>query len=72
VAIELPDDLIALERSAWAEIQAGALTVETALAVHDGIAGFVKQANEAGGTVTRLEVEMELKKIVRHPELQAA
>jgi hypothetical protein len=72
VAIELPDELIALERSAWAEIQEGRLTVPTALAVHQGVADFVKQAVEAGGKVTRFEVEMALKKTVRHPELQAA
>jgi hypothetical protein len=64
VAIELPEDLIALETAAWAEIQAGRLTVETARAVHEGIAAF---AEESG--VSRFDVEMGLKKVVRHPEL---
>lgn len=67
MAIELPDELIALERSAWTEIQAGALTVETALAVHEGIAAFVQQAG-----VSRYDVEMELKKAVRHAAAEAA
>jgi hypothetical protein len=71
VAIELPDDLIELERSAWAEIQAGRLTVATARAVHEGIAAFVRQAKEAGNGVSRYDVEMGLKKQVRHPELAA-
>ena len=65
--LEFPDDLIALERSAWAEIQAGALTLDTARAVHEGIAAFAKQAG-----VGRYDVEMGLKRIVRHPEVQAA
>lgn len=72
MAIDLPPDLIELERSAWTEIQAGALTVDTARAVHEGIAAFVKQAAEAGSKVTRFEVEMELKRAVRHPALAAA
>jgi hypothetical protein len=67
VAIELPDELIELERSAWAEIQAGALTVETARAVHEAVAAFVEQTGKP-----RLEVEMGLKKAVRHPESEAA
>ena len=66
MAIDLPPDLIALERSAWAEIQKGALTVDTARAVHEGIAAFV-----AGSTHSRYAVEMELKKTVRHAETTA-
>ncbi|MGW5173083.1 hypothetical protein ACWERY_01790 [Streptomyces sp. NPDC004082] len=72
MAIELPDDLIALERSAWAEIQAGRLTVATAQAVHEGIAAHVQQAKDAGSPVDRLAVEMDLKKAVRHAEDAAA
>jgi hypothetical protein len=74
VAIDFPDSLIELERSAWTEIQAGALTVPTALAVHEGIAAFVQQAAGAGTPVGRLDVEMGLKKAVRHskPETEAA
>jgi hypothetical protein len=63
VAIELPDDLIALERSAWEEIQAGTLTVDTALAVQERIVTFAAESGES-----RLAVETELKKRVRHPE----
>ncbi|MFF2101018.1 hypothetical protein [Streptomyces sp. NPDC058202] len=65
--IDFPPDLVALERSAWAEIQAGALTLDTARAVQDGINAF---AAEAG--LGRLDVEMGLKKIVRHPAAEAA
>jgi hypothetical protein len=67
VAIELPDELIELERSAWAEIQAGTLTVETARAVHEAVAAFAEQAGKP-----RLEVEMGLKKLVRRSEPEAA
>lgn len=63
MAIELPDDLIALERTAWAEIQAGRLTVDTARAVHEAVAAFAEQAG-----VGRYDVEMGLKKAVRHAE----
>ncbi|WP_405888916.1 hypothetical protein OG762_37205 [Streptomyces sp. NBC_01136] len=59
--IDFPDDLIALERTAWAEIQAGRLTVDTARAVHEGIAKFAQESKLA-----RLDVEMGLKKAVRH------
>jgi hypothetical protein len=69
--IDFPDTLIALERSAWTEIQTGTLTVETAYAVHQGIAAFVIQANEAGNEVSRLDVEMGLKKTVRHPATES-
>ncbi|MFE9372223.1 hypothetical protein ACFYM2_20985 [Streptomyces sp. NPDC006711] len=64
MAIELSDDLIELERRAWAEIQAGALTVETAEAVQAAITAFA-EADEAH---SRYEVEAALKKLVRHPE----
>lgn len=61
--IGFPDDLIALERTAWAEIQRGELTVDTARAVHDAVAAFAVETGAA-----RLDVEMQLKRIVRHPE----
>ncbi|MEU5580912.1 hypothetical protein ABZ791_30010 [Streptomyces huasconensis] len=64
MAIELPDDLIALERSAWEEIQAGTLTVDTAEKVQAAITAFAAESGES-----RLAVETELKKRVRHPEL---
>jgi hypothetical protein len=63
VAIELPDDLIALEARAWKEIQAGQLTPDTAQAVQQAITAHAEQAG-----VDRYEVEMALKKTVRHPE----
>jgi hypothetical protein len=67
VAIDFPDDLIAAERAAWQEIQAGALTVDTALAVHEGVSAL------AGATgLSRIDVEMELKRVVRHPQPEAA
>jgi hypothetical protein len=65
--IDFPDDLIELERSAWAEIQAGALTLDTAQAVQDGINAFAEQAG-----IGRYDVEMGLKRIVRHPAAEAA
>ncbi|MEU9470393.1 hypothetical protein AB0D78_28010 [Streptomyces avermitilis] len=64
--IEFPDDLIALERSAWAEIQRGELTVDTARAVHEAVTAFAEQAG-----VSRYDVEMGLKKAVRHSEAAA-
>jgi hypothetical protein len=63
VAIELPDDLLALEQRAWKEIQAGKLTTDTARAVQEAITAHAEQ-----GGVDRYEVEMALKKAVRHPE----
>jgi hypothetical protein len=66
VAIELPNDLIALERTAWEQIQAGTLTVEAADAVQERVREF---AAEAG--LERLAVETELKRVVRHPEAAA-
>ncbi|MFJ6319719.1 hypothetical protein ACIQJW_26915 [Streptomyces californicus] len=61
--IDIPDHLIALERAAWAEQQAGALTVETADAVQ---AAYREHAASAG--VSRLALEMAVKRAVRHPE----
>ncbi|MFE4818666.1 hypothetical protein ACFRFU_19965 [Streptomyces sp. NPDC056704] len=59
--IEFPDDLIALARTSWAEIQAGRLTVDTARAVHEAVAAF---AAEAG--LRRMDVELGLKTLVRY------
>lgn len=61
--IDLPDTLLTLERQAWQEIQAGALTINTAYAVHQAVAAHA----EATGT-PRLTVETALKRAVRHPE----
>lgn len=65
--IDFPHSLISLERSAWEQIQAGALTVDTARAVQDGINAFAEEAK-----LPRLDVEMGLKKVVRHAEAEAA
>ncbi|GGV91492.1 hypothetical protein [Streptomyces massasporeus] len=59
--IEFPDTLIALERAAWEEHRAGRLTVATANAVQDAITAHA----EAVG-MPRVDVEMALKKAVRH------
>ncbi|MGW4250563.1 hypothetical protein [Streptomyces californicus] len=62
--IDIPEHLIALESTAWAEQQAGALTVETADAVQ---AAYREHAAATDG-VSRLALEMAVKKLVRHPE----
>ncbi|MFF8829352.1 hypothetical protein [Streptomyces sp. NPDC015131] len=56
MAIELSDELIQLEERAWAEIQAGALTVETALAVQRAVVAHAEATGQE-----RLAVETELK-----------
>lgn len=66
MSIDFPEDLLAAERTAWAAIQAGTLTADQAAAVHAGVTAF---AAEAG--LERLDVEMGLKRAVRHPELAA-
>ena len=65
--IEFPDDLIELERSAWAEIQAGTLSLNTARAVQEAVVAFAEQAG-----ISRYDAEMGLKRIVRHPVTEAA
>jgi hypothetical protein len=60
---DFPDDLLELERSAWAAIQAGTLTVDQADAVQARVTEF---ATETGAD--RYQVEMALKKAVRHAE----
>ncbi|MFF7190852.1 hypothetical protein ACFZAR_37825 [Streptomyces sp. NPDC008222] len=62
-AFDFPAKLLELERSAWAALQAGTLTADQAGAVQAGVTAF---AAEAG--VDRYEVEMGLKRAVRHPE----
>jgi len=59
-AIDFPPDLLALEARAWEEIQAGALTVETAQAVHEAVSAFA-----AEGGLRRIDVELGLKEQVR-------
>jgi hypothetical protein len=61
MTIDFPEPLIALERSAWEEIQAGRLTVDTALAVHEAVTAF---AAETG--LRRMDVELGLKTLVRY------
>ncbi|MEV6437222.1 hypothetical protein [Streptomyces anulatus] len=60
---DIPEFLIELERKAWAEQQAGALTVETAAAVQQA---YTEHAASTG--VSRYKVEQAVKKLVRHPE----
>lgn len=67
MAIELSDELIELERRAWAEIQAGALTVTTAEAVQAAITAHAEATGQP-----RYDVEAALKKLVRHPEPEDA
>jgi hypothetical protein len=66
VAIDLPADLLALEHAAWTEIQNGALTVDTAAAVQAAVTKFAADHGHQ-----RYEVEMGLKKAVRHGATQA-
>jgi hypothetical protein len=61
--IEFPDTLLDLERAAWEEIQAGRLTVATATAVQAAITAHAKAAG-----MSRYDVEVALKRAVRHAE----
>lgn len=63
MAIDLPDELIRLEEKAWAEIQAGGLTVETATAVQDAITEHAAASGES-----RYDVEAAVKRRVRHAD----
>ncbi|MFJ4837190.1 hypothetical protein [Streptomyces sp. NPDC088746] len=63
MAIELNDELIELERVAWAEQQEQRLTVDTAAKLQAAIT-----AHAAATGQSRYEVERELKRVVRHPE----
>ncbi|WP_335940023.1 hypothetical protein [Streptomyces sp. PTD5-9] len=62
MAIELSDELIELERAAWAEQRANALTVETAARVQEAITAYAEETGQS-----RYEVESALKRAVRHP-----
>ncbi|MFJ3084712.1 hypothetical protein ACIPJG_33870 [Streptomyces halstedii] len=66
MAIELTDELIALEEAAWVEQQEGRLTVATAAAVQQAIT-----AHAAATGQSRYDVEQEVKRRVRHPEPDA-
>ena len=61
-SIDFPEPLLDLERAAWAEIQAGGLTLDTARAVQTAVTAFA-----AEGRHDRYTVEMGLKKAIRHP-----
>ncbi|MBD3546850.1 hypothetical protein [Streptomyces sp. JV180] len=65
--IDIPPRLVDLERAAWAEQQAGALTVETAAAVQQA---YTEHAAATEG-LSRLALEMATKKLVRHPAVEA-
>ncbi|MER5843664.1 hypothetical protein ABT099_25915 [Streptomyces prasinus] len=64
---DFPDDLLAAAHASWEAIQAGRLTVAQANAVQNGVTEF---ATEVGHN--RHQVEMALKRVVRHPEGKAA
>ncbi|WP_406503301.1 hypothetical protein [Streptomyces sp. NBC_01602] len=66
MAIELTDELIELERAAWAEQQENRLTVETAARVQAAVAAHAEATGQG-----RYAVERELKRVVRHPESDA-
>jgi hypothetical protein len=61
--ITLTDDLIALEQAAWAEIQAGALTLDTAAAVQAAITAHAEATGQ-----DRYKAEQALKQQVRHTQ----
>lgn len=63
---DIPESLIELERKAWAEQEAGALTVATAAAVQQAYTEHAAAAN-----VSRYEVERTVKNLVRHPDPRA-
>ena len=63
VAIELTDELIDLERLAWSEQQENQLTVETAARVEAAVTAHAKATEQR-----RYDVEMELKRVVRHAD----
>ncbi|MFE3004256.1 MULTISPECIES: hypothetical protein [unclassified Streptomyces] len=62
--IDIPPHLLELERTAWAEQQAGALTLATA----DKVQAAYREHAAATNGVSRLALEMATKKLVRHPE----
>ncbi|MFF5891170.1 hypothetical protein ACFY72_20665 [Streptomyces globisporus] len=64
--IDIPPHLIELESAAWAEQQAGALTVATA----DAVQAAYREHAATNPKVSRLELEMATKKAVRHPEAE--
>lgn len=63
MTIKLTDELIELERTAWAEQQEAQLTVEAAARVQAAIT-----AHAAASGQPRYEIERELKRVVRYPD----
>ncbi|MGW5123328.1 hypothetical protein ACWEQ7_04535 [Streptomyces sp. NPDC004069] len=61
--IDFPADLLDLERAAWEAQQQGTLTPDQAAAVQQAVTEF---AGASG--LDRHQVEMGLKRAVRHPE----
>lgn len=66
MTIDFPKDLLALEEQAWQAQQDGTLITDQALAVHTAVGKFAEQAG-----LSRLEVEMGLKRAVRHAAAEA-
>jgi hypothetical protein len=60
---DLPAHLLHLEQTAWAAIRAGTLTTSQAAAVQDAITAYAAESGH-----DRYEVEMGLKRAVRHGE----
>lgn len=60
-SIEFPDDLIALARTSWTEIQRGELALDTARKVHEAVGAFAEQSG-----LRRMDVELGLKALVRY------
>ncbi|MGW2082474.1 hypothetical protein ACWCOW_37145 [Streptomyces sp. NPDC001939] len=50
--VDFPDDLIELERSAWEQIRACALTVDSAFAVQQAVTNFAAEVGQP-----RIDVE---------------
>ncbi|MEV1042335.1 hypothetical protein AB0J01_37835 [Streptomyces sp. NPDC050204] len=63
MTIKLTDELIELEREAWAEQQKSRLTVETATRVQAAITAHAEATGQP-----RHEVEQELKRVVRYTD----
>jgi hypothetical protein len=64
--IDFPDGLIELERSAWTAQQEGNLTPGQAADVQAAVTAFAEQTG-----LSRYDVEMGLKRTVRHAEAEA-
>jgi hypothetical protein len=62
-AIDFPEDLLLLERSAWEALREGRLTPDLAGAVQARVTEFATE-----GGLDRYTVEMGLKQAVRHAE----